>query len=286
MSATDPIPEQPDEQPDEQPASDGDDAVGQRTGIRAFVVLGHERVEAGRSRANELYERHRDRPLVDLGLRLYFRDREAAGTVVGSALAFRLFLFFVPMLLFLVGLLGFFADVVAADDVRQAGVTGTIAQQINGALNQPSSTRWLATLLGLFGMATTGRTLSRALAQASCLAWRIPMRPKASVRLIGAVVGLIVGLGLVSTAINRIHADLGVGVAGVSFLAAAAIYAVGWLLLILAAAPADGRSRRAPARLRARRDHAGGAAGVQPALPAQPLHPGVGAVRRRSASRS
>ena len=55
-----------------------------------------------------------------------------------------------------------------------------IAQQINTALNQPTSTRWLAILLGLFGMASTGRTLSRALTTSSCLAWQLPVRPKAS----------------------------------------------------------------------------------------------------------
>lgn len=43
---------------------------------------------------------------MDLALRWYERDREAAGTVVGSALAFRLFLFFIPLLLFVVGLTG------------------------------------------------------------------------------------------------------------------------------------------------------------------------------------
>ena len=84
-----------------------------------------------------LFERHRQRPLVDLGLRIYERDKEAAGSVVGSAIAFRLFLFFVPLLLFVVGLLGFFAEFVTTKDVDDAGITGTIAQQIGTALAQP-----------------------------------------------------------------------------------------------------------------------------------------------------
>ena len=43
---------------------------------------------------------------VDIGLRLYERDRVAAGTLLGSALALRLFLFFIPMTLALVGVAG------------------------------------------------------------------------------------------------------------------------------------------------------------------------------------
>ncbi len=53
---------------------------------------------------NERFQRYEDKPLVDLGLRIYRRDREITGTVVGSAIAFRMFLFFVPLLLFVVGI--------------------------------------------------------------------------------------------------------------------------------------------------------------------------------------
>ena len=179
----------------------------------------------------ELFERHRHRPLVDLGLRIYERDKEAAGSVVGSAIAFRLFLFFVPLLLFVVGVLGFFAELVSAQDVDDAGITGTIAAQINTALDQPNSTRWIAVFLGLFGMASTGRTLSKALAQASCLGWRLPMRTKASVRVIAATIGLLAGIGVVTAIVNRIRQEAGIAVAGVSFAAVLVVYVVGALLL-------------------------------------------------------
>src|SRR5215216_4566374 len=60
-------------------------------------------------RLERILAKHEHRPVIDVALRIYRRDRESAGTVVGSAVAFRLFLFFVPLLLFLVGLLGFIA---------------------------------------------------------------------------------------------------------------------------------------------------------------------------------
>jgi uncharacterized BrkB/YihY/UPF0761 family membrane protein len=75
-------------------------------------------------------------------------------------------------------------------------------------------------------MLTTGRTLSKALAGASCLAWGIPVRPKASVRVVGGVIGLIVGMALVVAVVGRIRQHLGVAVTGVSFLAVLAIYLV------------------------------------------------------------
>ncbi len=83
--------------------------------------------------------------------------------------------------------------------------------QINSALSQSNSTRWVAVLLGLFGMASTGRTLSKVLVTTSCLAWRLPMKSKASMRVVGAIVGLIAGIGLVATIVNRIRTELGVG---------------------------------------------------------------------------
>ena len=152
------------------------------------------------------------------------------GAVVSSALAFRLFLFFVPLLLFVVGLAGFSSSLFDADELKeQAGVTGSLAHQIDTALSQTNQTRWVAVLVGLFGIATTGRTLSKVMFSASCLAWGMPVRSKASARVVGVIVGLVVGIGLLALLVNRIRADLGIGVASVSFLVAFGVYLVVWL---------------------------------------------------------
>ena len=164
-------------------------------------------------------------------MRVYERDRDSAGTVLGSAIAFRLFLFFVPLLLFVVGLAGFFGEVVSAEDVDDAGIAGTLAAQIGTALEQPTSTRWIAIAAGLVGIATTGRTLAKSLVQASCLGWRMPMRSKAPVRVVGALIGLLVGMGLIASIVNRIRQDLGLAVTGVSFAAVLVVYVVAALIL-------------------------------------------------------
>ena len=167
---------------------------------------------------------------------------------------------FVPLLLFVVGLAGFVATWVDADSVNDgASITGTLAAQIDTALSQSSGTRWVAVLLGLVGMATTGRTLSKVLVAASCLAWRLPMSSKASVRVIGAIVGLIAGIGLIAAIINRIRSGSG-SAWRVCRSSAFVLYGVAWIVLsmLLPRASTD----PGPASWSgARRHHAGGHAG-------------------------
>ena len=198
----------------------------------ALVAAAKERTKREQDRWSTLLAKHEDRPLINVGLRTYQRDREVAGTVVGSAIAFRMFLFFVPLLLFVVGVAGFISKWVDADEAsHDAGVSGALREQIRSAFEQPGSTRWLAILVGLFGMATTGRTLSKVMVASSALAWRLPMTNKASVRVIGALVGLVGGIGVLSVLANRVREEFGLGVASVSFLAVFALYAVLWMTI-------------------------------------------------------
>lgn len=235
MGAVQPEP-QPGPPPDPQLASepelpeDAPDAMASRWALtRAWSVR---RYAEGRAQAEKTYDKYKDRPLVDVCLRIYHRDRDSAGTLVGSAVAFRLFLFFVPMLLFITGLLGFLAQWIDRGDLESNGISGGLADQINAALSQPDSTRWLATLLGLFGMAWAGRSLTKALVAASCLAWEMPVRTKASPKVMGAIAGLVAGIALVSTLVNRLR-DNGIAIAGMSFVAGFAFYVVAWFVLTM-----------------------------------------------------
>lgn len=211
--------------------SDEDGGAARQRGVGALVEVARARAGAARTWADDLLQRYRGRPLVDLTVGVIQRDREAAGTVLGSALAFRLFLFFVPLLLFVVGLAGFLSDIIRPQHLESAGIAGALAEQINGALTQPTSTRWIAVITGFIGMASTGRTLSKALTSASCLAWRLPVSTRASPRLIGAIVGLLVGMGVVVMLVNRVRQQLGLPATGLSFLAALAVYTVAWMIL-------------------------------------------------------
>jgi uncharacterized BrkB/YihY/UPF0761 family membrane protein len=191
-------------------------------------------VQRSMAALNERFQRYEDKPLVDLGLRIYRRDRDITGTVVGSAIAFRMFLFFVPLLLFIVGIAGFLSHLVDADDINDdAGLTGNLAAQIDTALSQPTQTRWVAVAVGLIGTGTAGYSLTKVMVAASAVGWQLAKRPKASPKLIGALVGLIAGVGLIALIINRLRADRGLGVASISFAAAFVIYLVAWLVVLM-----------------------------------------------------
>ena len=151
-----------------EPAADAEpDSAGEPTveddasGIRRLMERGKDRMTAEQARAAALLEKYSDRPLLDVGLRIYQRDRESAGTVVGSALAFRLFLFFVPLLLFVVGLLGFVAASTPRTSSDGRRRRGSLAGQINTALTQPNSTRWIPLFVGLVGMPRPGARSAR-----------------------------------------------------------------------------------------------------------------------------
>jgi uncharacterized BrkB/YihY/UPF0761 family membrane protein len=217
---------------EETPPEDAEDAA--TTGVAGLVAWSKQHAGEGQTWASTFLEEHKDRFVIDVGERLYRRDKESAGTIVGSAIAFRLFLFFVPLMLFIVGLAGFVAQRLTAQDVTgTSNVSSELAKQINAALSQSGSGRWVAVFLGLIGIATTGRSLSKVLVTTSCLTWRLPLTSKASIKVIGGIVGVIAAIGLMATIINRIRDHLGIGVAGLSFIGAMAFYAIAWIAVSL-----------------------------------------------------
>lgn len=174
--------------------------------------------------------KYQNAPFVNLILALVRRDRESAGALVGSAIAFRVFQFFVPFLLFVVGVAAIISGVSSPRDVSTAvGVSGGLAAQIRSAFGQHPDGRWVATLLGVWGMAVAGRSLSRALFAASGVAWRLPTTSRAPLRVLGSIAGFVFVIGLVVVLENRAKTALGYGFAGVSFLPAVLIYTTAWL---------------------------------------------------------
>jgi membrane protein len=198
------------------------------------------RTERAKERATELAEsasslleeaRARLRP-VDVAVRIYERDKEAAGTLLGSALALRLFLFFVPLVLLTVGLAGILGRHSSVDSIGSTvGLSGSVAEEIDAAFRQQGTAPWFAIGVGLIGIATTGRSLSRALLLSSALGWGLGARQRLPVRSIGAIVGIFVGMAFMASMVGRVQAAAGIAVASVSYVAVAAVYAVLWLLL-------------------------------------------------------
>lgn len=176
------------------------------------------------------FRRYEKVPIVGLGVAWLRRDTESGGSMMGSAVAFRLFLFFVPLLLVLVGLAGIVSGFVDPDEVlRTAAVSGGLGTQMRSAFDQSRNGSGVVVFLGLVGLVISGRSLSRVLLSASANAWQLPIERKFPARLVGAIVGLICGMGLVALLVNRARVDLGLTIAGLSLVPAFGVYAVAWL---------------------------------------------------------
>ncbi|MET0908762.1 MAG: YhjD/YihY/BrkB family envelope integrity protein, partial [Ilumatobacteraceae bacterium] len=170
---------------------------------------------------------------ADAGFLIYERDRTSAGTVLGSAIAFRLFLFFVPAVVFGVGLIGLFSGYVSATSITDAGsISGVLAANIRSAHEQSTTASLLSAVTGLFLMASAGRSLSKALVASSNLAWSANGAVTAKVKAIVAITGLMMSLILVSFVIGKIRDELGIAVAGLSFGAGFFVYLVLFMLLM------------------------------------------------------
>jgi len=142
-----------------------------------------------------------------------------------------------------VGALGFVGLYVSSQDVTdEMGVSGSVANQINTALEQSSTARFTALVVGLVGAAWAGRTLAKTLAVASRRAWMLGAARKAPpVRIVGAVAGLIGTLGAMSLVVNRIRDSYGIGVGATLLIGSAVVYSLAWFVasVVLPRAPSD-----------------------------------------------
>lgn len=163
-----------------------------------------------RARADQLASRYeelaRTRPLLGLPIVFFARYVERQGALLASALAFRLFLWLMPLSLLAAGILaaltGDHASSIESAS-RGAGVTGAASQEIVEALQGGRRSWWVAVVVGATLVAWTSRTLVRNLAIVNAHAWQAPIpkqRPK-TVALSAAVFvcGWIVLLAIAAT---------------------------------------------------------------------------------------
>jgi uncharacterized BrkB/YihY/UPF0761 family membrane protein len=214
---------------DATPDDAGDDTAGRKAGGTRLTKLAA--ATRGRvTRAQRWLAKYEGLPGVDVALGTFRRDRRAAGAVMSSALAFRFFLFFLPLLLLTIGVAGFAAEVVDARSAnRAAGISGGLAKQVSTAFHESGLTRWVAVLLGLWGVLVAGRSLSRVLYAASAAAWGLPAGNYARLRAVGAVAGLVCTMAVIAILIGRIRESFGLGLASASFFPAFVIYTIAWL---------------------------------------------------------
>lgn len=150
-------------------ASGDGPAPGRLARTRARVATTRARVEAARTTV----------PAVDTAFEAGLRDREVGGNLLACAVAYRLFLWILPMSLVFVAALGFLveADRESPEDLaRDAGLSAYVASSVADAADQASKGRWVLLVGGLVALFIASRAGVEALRAVHARAWGVPYR--------------------------------------------------------------------------------------------------------------
>lgn len=171
-------------------------------------------------------------PLVAFGFDFYERDRQRFGGLLAGAVAFRLFLWLVPFVLLLVGLLGAvtdFEESTPGSISDSLGLQGALAETVSDSASQRGW--WIAILLGLFGTVWAGMGVVRAMRISHSAAWGVPPDRARNALVASAIVsGTAVGFIVLTFIVGWIRHHTGfIGL--LAALAMLGVYFVGWLAL-------------------------------------------------------
>jgi uncharacterized BrkB/YihY/UPF0761 family membrane protein len=172
---------------------------------------------------------------LDAVFEIVDRDVELGGGIIASALAYRLFIWLLPLALVAVAGLGFAADAAEQtpkEAVDELGLAGIVSSSVASAAQGPG--RWYALLIGIPILVYATRSVLRALIGAHRLLWTDARQraPKptivATLRLLALL--LLVGVASVFASAVRASDEIG-GVLTTAFVAIP--YGAIWLLVSL-----------------------------------------------------
>ena len=116
-------------------------------------------------------------PVADGLARAWEHDSAVGGGLMAGALAFRLFLFLVPFVLFMFTLLGSastLAESSATDMAKRAGISGVLATGIVNTESLSGGQKWVILLVAGYAMLMAARSVVSTIVAATCLVWQIP----------------------------------------------------------------------------------------------------------------
>lgn len=120
-------------------------------------------------------------PIAEVGWRTWRRDQETAGSVLAAAVAYRLFIWLLPLSLLIVVGVGVQADVAgesAGDVVERTGIAGYFARSVASAADATTPvTRVLIGGTALVVFLYESYVLLRTLRAVNAFAWGVPVRP-------------------------------------------------------------------------------------------------------------
>jgi uncharacterized BrkB/YihY/UPF0761 family membrane protein len=215
-----------------------DEIAGDRS-PRSRVERARVRTAALQARAEHISRRaqaERARHLsVDVVFDVAERDAEVGGGIIAAALAYRLFIWLLPVALVAVVGLGIAADAESESPEQAAehlGVAGLVSSSVANAADSPN--RWYALVIGIPLLVWATRGLLRVLIGAHRLVW-LDVRagaPRPTLLATLRLLALLLCYGIVTTFATAVRAWSG-GVGLLSTLLLAIPYAAIWLLVTL-----------------------------------------------------
>jgi len=142
---------------------------GKAARARRYAAAIQARGEQIKARANEERTRHGS---VDAVFEIVDRDSEVGGGIIAGALAYRFFIWILPLALVAVAGLGIAADAANESPSKAAGSVGLgalVTSSISGAAE--SSTRWYALIVGIPILVYVTRSVLRTFIAAHRLVW-------------------------------------------------------------------------------------------------------------------
>lgn len=172
---------------------------------------------------------------VDAALEMVDRDGEVGGGIIAGALAYRFFIWLLPVALVAVAGLGIAADSSSQTPESEAdsiGLGGLVSSSVANAASSPN--RWYALLVGIPILLWTTRSLLRVLIGAHRLVWTDvrSAAPRATLTGTLRLLALLLGLVFVAGFTGAVR-EWSPGVGVLSTLLIALPYAGIWLLVSL-----------------------------------------------------
>jgi uncharacterized BrkB/YihY/UPF0761 family membrane protein len=149
-------------------------------------------------------------PVFEVGWRVWRRDQEIAGSVLAAALAYRIFIWLLPLALVAIAVLGLFGRTAAAHGVSDLGLSSYIAGSV-------ASTATTGNLVGRVVLIVSASlvflyesyVLLRTLRAISAFAWRTPVRPmRRPARQTSIFLGLALALVLILSTTSKVAGAL------------------------------------------------------------------------------
>jgi hypothetical protein len=211
----------------------------------------------------ELNTRRQRSGMVDAGFLVQELDARVGGGILAGALAFRIFLFMVPLVYVVFTVLGTASTAVSKDPAqlaRDVGITGVLASAVVQAQDHSAWTLAVLVAGAALALFLTAGSLVKALYVVHWLIWRIPRATPAGMVPRLALIGVALTASALGVAVNRVRSSSGVAGAVIAIVVITAVsFALWWWVswkLPHAPAPAlragsrgiaDGdRGRRAP----------------------------------------